>query len=313
MARPVYITIEDLRRVVPDTTTYPDVVLQDLIEVACDLVECLTDQVFGPTQLAVTVNGWGRRAAAHTKSWKIIEVDEVRCLDTNQSTQPFPYSVVDRGLYAVHDRCVRLRTVDKRHDTFQRALYALPERRFPYDDKNVTVAAVWGDIDLDVKFVTELAVALAKGDTQVHLLDTSDLSKHDTLMIGPFWVIVKEIVVPSDVANNVVGVVSIDPSCFKADLGSEVVRYGAVHRLIREAVVRTAAARRFLPGSEEELEVESSRRIKREETDNYEIEFFQGNSGGSAGGPGFWTGTGDPIADSILSKFRAGLVQGRWV
>jgi hypothetical protein len=313
VARSVYITIADLRRVIPDTTTFPDEVLWELIEIASDLVEYLTDQLFGPARLTIQVNGWGRRAAAHPKGWKIVEVDQVRCLETEQAQTPFPYQVVDSALYAVHPRCVRLRTVDKRSDTFQRALYALPERRWPYDDLNVEIDAVWGDIDKDVKFETELASALSKGDTTLRLLDTSDLNKNDALTINNFWLIVNEVTVESDPDNNIVGEVSIDPSCFRADAGAAVFRYGAVHRLIRQAVLRTAVARQYVPGSEDEADVEARTRIRREETDNYEIEFFAPSSAKGAGGAGFWSGTGDPIADSILSKFRAGSVQGRWV
>jgi hypothetical protein len=313
VARSVYITIDDLRRVIPDTTAFPDDVLWELIEIASDLVECLTDQLFGPTRLAVLVNGWGRRAAAHPKSWKIIQVDEVRCLDTDQAITPFPYQIVEPALYAIHDRCVRYRPTDKRTDGFERALYAYPDRRWPYDDKNVEIHAVWGDIDKDVVFETELAEALKKGDTTVKLLDTSDLNKNDALTIDGFWLIVKSITVHSDPDNNIVGEVSIDPSCFRADAGTPVYRYGAVHRLIRQAVLRTAVARRFVPGSEDEADIEARNRIRREETDNYEIEFFAPTTAKGAGGAGFWSGTGDPVADSILSKFRAGPVLGRWV
>jgi hypothetical protein len=310
VARSVYITIDDLRRVIPDTTAFPDDVLWELIEIASDLVESLTGQLFGPARLTVSVNGWGRRAAAHPRGWKIVDVNQVRSLDTDQATSPFPYQVVDPTLYAVHPRGIRLRTVDKRSDVFQRALYALPERRWPHDDLNVEIDAVWGDIERDVTFETELAANLAKGDTTLRLVDTSDLNKNDALTIGSFWLIVKEITIQADPDAGIVGVVSIDPSSFKADAGTPVFRYGAVHRLIRQAVLRTAVARRFAPGSEDELDTEAQTRIRREETDNYEVEFFASSA---AKGTGFWSGTGDPIADSILSKFRAGPVQGRWV
>jgi len=313
VARSVYITIDDLRRVIPDTTTFPDDVLWELIEIASDLVECLTGQLFGPARLAVTVNGWGRRAVAHPKSWKIVEVAEVRCLETGQAVAPFPYEVVPPHLYAIHDRCVRFRPTDKRADVFQRALYALPERRWPYDDKNVEIDAVWGDIDKDTKFETTLAEPLLKGDTTLKLVDTSDLNKNDALTIDGFWLIVKSVTVQADPDNNVVGVVEIDPSCFRADAGTPVYRYGAVHRLIRQSALRTAVARRFVPGSEDEADIEARNRIRREETDNYEIEFFAPTTAKGAGGAGFWSGTGDPLADSILSKFRAGPVMGRWV
>ncbi|MDX1746736.1 MAG: hypothetical protein R3324_12420, partial [Halobacteriales archaeon] len=77
MPRSVYATIDDLRAILPDATLYPDETLQALIEISCDLVEVLTDQVFGPTRKSVKINGWGRRAAKHPKSWKIIEVESV--------------------------------------------------------------------------------------------------------------------------------------------------------------------------------------------------------------------------------------------
>ena len=103
------------------------------------------------------------------------------------------------------------------------------------------------------------------------------------------------------------GVFAIDPSPKAASAGAEVIRFGQVPLLIRQAVLRTAVANQFTAGSDAEVELGLRQRIKREETDNYEIEFFSSNRASSSE-----TGTGDPRADAILSRFRASTISGEW-
>lgn len=307
MPRSVYATIPDLRALLPNTTTHPDSFLADRLEYACDVVDTLTSQVFGPTRKAVDVDGWGRRGAAHPYRWKIIELESLRQIDLCGDE----LSEIPQNVYVVKDRLVRLRPRDKNPDTFSRAMYGIPTTRFNWDDMNVRLDAVWGDMSLGEKKVTTLAADLARGATTVSITDTFDLLPKDVLMIADkFWVIVQEVTVES--TDLTPGEILVDPVPFSAAAGDPVVYYGAIHSQIREATLRTALAHSNTPGSEDEIELERRNRIRREDTDNYEIEFFQGGSGGTATGAGFWSGTGDPIADTILGRFKPSPIVGRW-
>ena len=152
--------------------------------------------------------------------------------------------------------------------------------------------------------------------TTFGLADTDDLQVDDLLLIDrKFWVLVDAVTlasVPEDpgppIVPSVPGKVRIDPSPGLALAGAEVIRFGRVPLLIKNAAIRTAVANQFTPGSEEEAELAIRGFIKKEETDNYKIEFFSQQRGGSPE-----SGTGDARADAILSRFRAPQPGGEWV
>jgi len=309
MPRPVYATIPSLRAAgLSDTTLYPDAVLWDLLELASDLVESLTSQFFGPVPLSFLANGEGKRAVRERNSNKIIELRSVSCVSSVGTS-----SLVASSRYAVHDRCVRLRPVNTNPSPERRAFVGISDPRFPYDDKNVKVDGVFGCIDQKTKVTTTLAAPLTKGATTICLTDTAEFDEDDLLLVDDkFWVVAQETIVEGDPLTSTIGKIQIDASKWAAASGVPVVCYGGMLRLVKRAVIRTALAHRYLPGSEEELEAERRHRIKREETDNYEIEFFQGGSGGSSAGSAA-SGTGDPWADSILGRFRCPSISGDWV
>jgi hypothetical protein len=265
----------------------------------------------------------------------------IEVADLSHKTASGHLSPIRSEVYSVLKRRIRLRSLDKSPSPPDRAFIAgstigtlssdssalgggglhipggSPANRFAYDDQNVRIQGVFGNIDICERFETTLAADLSRGATSMSLTDTDDLQTNDVLLVDKkFWVIVGSVTTPSvpqddgpPVVPLVPGVLALDPSPGKALSGAPVVFYGKVHRLIREAAVRTALAHQYLPGSEEEQQLGLSRRIKREETDNYEIEFFQGG-GVSSVAPE--SGTGDPMADAILSRFRAPTVTGSW-
>jgi hypothetical protein len=277
-------------------TVYPDDVLIDRLEYSAALIESLTQQVFGPVYKTVPVNGLGQIYVEEPYRNKIIELVAVQHLSADGTLTP-----LSANTYVVDERRVQLRPFDKSPWAFDRAFRAFPDNRFPYDYQNVRFTATFGWLDLDVKIETTLTSALSLGGVTLDLGDTTDLGRNDLLLIDRrFWVIVGAVPTP--------GVVEIDPSPKSAAVGSSVIRYGQVPRLVREAVVRTVLANVSAPGSDEETGADERKRMRREETDNYEVEFFEGVKGGKV-----FAGTGDPRADAILSRFRASAVTGSWV
>jgi len=337
MPRSVYARIFDLRAIFTDTTKYPDTALLRLLELSADIVEAVTQQFFGPRYLDFVADGLGRRFVEEANQNKIIEVKSLEHRRTDGSFQ-----LIEARTYSVLARRVRLRTIDKSSSPADRAFVAgsrislghghssgtgtggqgirvpagSPANRFPYDDQNVRLAGVFGWLDLSDKVETTLAADLSVGDVSVSLTTTDELLQDDVLLIdNKFWVIVGSVTLASIPASDgppavvaVPGTVAMDPSPGKATSGASVVRYGRVPRLIREAVLRTAVANKFAPGSDEELAASDDHRIKREKTDNYEIEFFAGQKKDSASSGG----TGDPKADTILSRFRSSTISGAW-
>lgn len=93
------------------------------------------------------------------------------------------------------------------------------------------------------------------------------------------------------------GAVTIDPAPESALATKKITRWGMFPRDLKEAVLRTVFAQK---GGLSDASVGDRYRLKREKTDNYEYEFFGGIEPASVA-----AGTGDPRADSILSRFRA--------
>ena len=334
MPRPVYARIAELRVLLLDDTAFPDAALLTLLEFASELVEHLTGQFFGPKFIDTTVDGLGKRAIQEVERNKVIEVVRLEFRRSDGS-----FRVIEPRYYGITEteRRIRLRTILKNPLASDRAFLAgssvlgltagrhisagAPARRFPFDDQNIHMQGYFGWLDLVDKHETVLSQDLARGGTQVFLADTDDLLQNDLLLIDrKFWVIVGTLTtasipeVPEDpgppivpAVPAVVGEVTIDPSPGKALTGAEVIRFGQVPLLIRNATIRTAFANQFAPGSEEEGELGRAGFIKKEETDNYEIEFFSRNRAASPE-----TGTGDARADAILSRFRAPTPSGEW-
>lgn len=324
MARSVYARIADLRAILTDESAFPDDVLWGLLELASAMVEHYTQQFFGPRYIDTYVDGLGKRAIQEAAQNKVIEVERLEYRRTDGS-----FRLIDPKFYSITDseRRIRLRTIDKLPSPPDRAFLAgsqvdgltidrvippgSPARRFPYDDSNVHMVGFFGWLELSEKFETVLTADLAAGGTSVTVQDSGDVETNDLLLIDRrFWVIVGAVAttsVPEDPGPAVDGVFTIDPSPKAAASGAEVIRFGQVPLLIRQAVLRTAVANQYTPGSDQEVELGLRQRIKREETDNYEIEFFSSNRSASTE-----TGTGDPRADAILSRFRASTVSGEW-
>jgi hypothetical protein len=298
--RSVYATIQDLRRTgLSDTSLYSDENLTYFLELASDIVEAVTGQFFGPRRLTLRESSRGFRSVEEPHKNKIIEVERVAHLHRDGSI-----TAIDPRAYAIMDRRIRLRHFDTDPQTLDRAFRAHLTPRFSHDDENVEVVGIFGWLEPSEKFETTLSVSLLRGAVLLDVEAPGDIEQDDLLLIdGRFWVIVTadpvEAVSPPTSIN-------IDPSPKSADTGASVVRYGKVPRLVREAVVRTAVARRFAPGSEEEIALDQARRMKREETDNYEYELFAGQGNTRSG-----SGTGDSIADGYLSRFRVP-IQGAW-
>lgn len=307
MARSVYARIQDLRAlsVFSDDQAFTDLRLRNILEFSSRRIEQLTNQWFGPRRLDLLRSGMGRRQVEEPNSNKIIELERLALVSPSSGAE----TNIENRFLAVMDRMVRLRWTfgESEHFLFHgdfnplrsgdRAFMDMKRRRFPDNDNNVRLIGVFGWIDQTEKVETTLASDLSRNGTLVTLADASAIEDGDLLMIGDgdvtFWVIANaDGIVP---ANTV----AIDPSPKKATAGVRVVRYGQVEFMIRDATLRTAVANRFMPGSDEELELQNSRRVRREETDNYEIEFFAAPSGSKIP-----SGTGDPIADSVLSDFK---------
>lgn len=299
---------------------YPDEKLLDLLELSADIIESITQQFFGPRRLDLVLDGLGARSVEESKQNKIIEFVSLELLRSDGTT-----TTISSRLFSVLDRRVRLRPLDTNPYPPDRAFASgthlthhsiVPKGtdllRFPFNDQNVRLVAVFGWMDLVTKFETTLGADLARGATTISLTDTDDLLQNDVLLIdGRFWVIVDALTTPSVPTPATPGLVAVDPVPDKALAGNPVIRFGQIPRLIRQAAIRTAIANQFIPGSEEETQLSLDSRIKREETDNYEIEFFPKGGSNRAGSPE--SGTGDPKADAILSRFRASSLTGAWV
>jgi hypothetical protein len=319
MGRSVYATIEDIRAAgLPDSSTHTDERVRSLLELASEIVEAITDQVFGPTFKQFDANGSGRKIVEDNDRNKILEVIQVQVLRfgllrTSGFLSDTPQILTSED-FTVQERHIQLRPNDVSSSRMNRAFRDIRENRFPNDQKNVRVTGVFGWLDLSPRFETALAESLASDATTIKLLETGDVEKDDLLLVDQrFWVIVKGVTVVSDSSATppTIGEVSIDASPKAAEIDGTaptVVRYGKVPRLIREAVIRTLLAHSAPLGSDEEQDRLAAGRIRREETDNYEVEFFASSGSEKAN-----TGTGDPVADAFLSKFRAPTVAARWV
>ena len=217
MARPVYATIQDMRAAgLASTAQYTDEKLQDILELSVAIIDSLTHQFFGPKRLITRVNGWARRLAEEPAQNKIIELNSVTVVDRDGGT-----NLIDADLYATHERMVRLHPTKTDSSTFLRAFQGFPlDRRWPFDDKNVSIDAIFGWIEKsEAVLETALMQVLSRGDTTVYLASTEDLEKNDLLFIdNRFWVIANEIAVDADpnATPPVVGEVRIDPSRFRA-------------------------------------------------------------------------------------------------
>jgi len=267
-----------------------------LLELSAEIIESLTQQFFGPKRLTLRIDGLGRHMVEEANKNKIIEIESVAILSPAGDSY-----ILDPEYYVVDDRAVRLRKLDRNPSPYERAFQAWPEHRFIYDYQNVEVTGVFGWLSLDTKFETTLTTALARAGTSFQLAAPGDISVNDVLLIdSTFWVIVSAI--------TPAGLVTIDPSPKAAGTGASVVRYGKVPLLLRESAIRVVIVNQNVPGSEEELEGQYADRIRREQTDNYEVEFYQSPSGSKV-----TAGTGDPIADAYLSRFRAPSISGSWV
>ena len=324
MGRSVYATIEDVRRAgVPDNASYPDDRVLDLLELASEIVENLTQQVFGPTYKQFDANGSGRRIIEEEDRNKIIDLFQIvvlrhGLLRRRGFLSENPVFLVRNDDYTLHERYIRLRANDTSSSPFRRAFRDLRDYRFANDERDVRVDGVFGWLDLSTKHETTLTQDLAFGATTIRVLDTGDIERNDLLLVDRrFWVIVKAIAVPSTPATEtdpaVQGEITIDPAPKSARITDPTVppavaRYGKVPRLVREATVRTFLAHSFAPGSGEEIDAMALNRIRREETDNYELELFA-----APGSDRVNTGTGDARADAFLSQFRAPTVTARYV
>lgn len=304
MGRSVYATIADLRQAgLADEDVYTDEMLTDRLELAADIIEAVTGQFFGPMRLVFKANGRGREIVATPERDRIIEIESVQLIayslvDSIWLESP---SVLDGSDYSIQPRFIRLRPFDTGSSPYGRAFRDVRQFRFPNDDQNVLVTGVFGWLDPAEKLEGVLAADLAVGDTELELGEEMAAEVNDLLLIdGRFWVIVTEV----DGTT-----VTIDPSPKAAAEEASVLRYGKVPRLVRAAAIRTVLANINAPGSAAESATLEDGRMRREKTDNYEVEFFEG--AGTTTAPG--TGTGDVVADGYLLRFRAPSVRIGWV
>ena len=314
MGRSVYASIQDLRGAGLSDSQFPDERVTVLLELASAIVENITKQYFGPVRKAFRVNGLGKRIVEEENRNKIVEIESISVVGSDilrefGFTSDTPH-ILDGTDFTSQGRLIRLRPRDTNSSRFGRSFADLREIRFPHDDKNVEIVGVFGWLELEERFETTLSQDLASGSNILKLDDTGVVEKHDLLLIdGRFWVITQELTTPSQPGPPIVpGTITVDPSPKAASAGVSVIRYGKVPLLVRQAVIRTTIVNSLQPGSDEEADLLASGRIRREETDNYEVEFFQ-----APGSAKVNTGTGDPKADAWLSDFRAPTISVEWV
>lgn len=104
-------------------------------------------------------------------------------------------------------------------------------------------------------------------------------------------------VVTADALPGSPGTAVIDPSPKSAASDATVVRWGRVPRMLRYAYLRTLFAQKDGAGA---TTIGKQYLMKKEKTDNYDYEV-----GATVDPVKLASGTGDPIADTILSQFRA--------
>ena len=227
MARSVYATIADVRAAgLTDDQAFPDSCISSILELASEIVEHATQQVFGPTFRKLKANGLGRRLIEDADRNRILEVFSVQVLRfgllrvTGFLSQTPAFLTSED--FTVQDRFIRLRPNDVSSSRYNRAFRDIREHRFPNDDQNIEVDAVFGWLELEDKFETTLAEDLAFEATTIKLTDTGDIEKNDLLLVNrKFWVIVRAVTVEADPAalpTPVLGEVKIDPSPKKTKL-----------------------------------------------------------------------------------------------
>lgn len=156
-------------------------------------------------------------------------------------------------------------------------------------------------------------VTIDDGNTQTTVVVTTVDAGSGTIFFAPCVMTVFNALSPGSIAAGATvtatrstispGFVSIDPAPNMAILGAPVIRWGRVPRDIKEAVLRTMFANRGGLFQDPSTNPINFYLKKSEKTDNYQYENFQTFSNPA----NLFSGTGDPIADSILSKFRAPL------
>lgn len=156
-------------------------------------------------------------------------------------------------------------------------------------------------------------VTIDDGNTQTTVVVTAIDTGSGTIFFAPCVMVVFNALSPGSIAagatviatRNVItpGYVTIDPAPDMAVVGAPVLRWGRVPRDIKEATLRALFANRGGLFQDPSQSPANFYLNKSEKTDNYQYEKF----------PIFkkpvniFAGTGDPIADTILSRFRAPL------
>lgn len=154
-------------------------------------------------------------------------------------------------------------------------------------------------------------VTIDDGNTQTTVVVKSVDAGSKTIFFAPAVMTVFNALSPGSIAAGasvtatrtsvMPGYVTIDPAPDTALLGAPVIRWGRVPRDIKEAVLRTLFANRGGIFSEPSANPSNFFLLKREKTDNYEYERFALFKNPA----NLFSGTGDPRADAILSKYRA--------
>lgn len=154
-------------------------------------------------------------------------------------------------------------------------------------------------------------VTIDDGNTQTSVVVTQVDPGSKTIFFAPCVMIVYNALSPGSIAaganatatrNSInPGYVTIDPSPKDAVIGASVIRWGRVPREIKEATMRAFFVLKgglFQDPSQSPINFYLN---KSEKTDNYQYDRFPLFKNPS----NLFSGTGDPVADSILSRYRA--------
>ncbi len=154
-------------------------------------------------------------------------------------------------------------------------------------------------------------VTIDDGNTSTTVIITQIQASSNTIFFAPAVMLVYNALSPGSIASGATviatrntispGYVTIDPSPKFAIQAAPVIRWGRVPRQIKEACLRAFFV---LKGGLFQNPANNPTNYwlnKSEKTDNYQYERFQIFTTPA----NLFSGTGDPIADSILSNFRA--------
>jgi hypothetical protein len=254
-----------------------DYVKRELVRKSSELVNMLTQQIFNPMSAVKYLNGKGDDMVAEVQAFPIIKINSLQ----NKAGQEYTDLDLDYIELTAGDRII----VNTQGD-------------FNEGVRNVVLDAIFGWLEDRREIVTTTEGAINSSTEEVAVEDASELQSGDVFVIGKHTFFIYGFG-----ANNVIKFDKNPEIVEEIDAGATIEVFGRVPKPIQELtnyLLEQAVLGRKTGTTS--TATQTDQQIKREETVDYKIEFFE-NKTESSTVEVSETSLSDPVMDSIVRKY----------